>query len=617
MAGIAYTVAERNARESGLDAMRGPTNPQQSYQGQSYNEGLRAGAGYNGHSNRNSYASGEAYNAYPVDRNSHQSLAGLGAAAIPPGVSTPGSRTPSRSPQSSSNNDVYTDDPYQTYARPQDPHLGVVNPNDIEDDGDEGLEYGRRGPRTSMLSLGGGSSHRGRDGAVAVGAIGGAAAASGVMGALGGMVGRNNRGGGGGQYDPVYNATAAYQGGGGHPGAHSLGAIGSREEKSAWLASQKKGSKKWKLTLIIGIILAVIAGIVCGVLFGVVFRKGGSGDDGANDGSQTADGDTAANGDLGIGSPQIKSLLNNPNLHKVFPGVDYTPLNTQYPDCLHNPPSQNNITRDIAVLSQLTNTIRLYGTDCNQTEMAIHALKKLKMDDTVQIWMGVWQDNNATTNKRQLDQMWTILDTYGAKPFKGIIVANEILFREQMTEWELGQLLSEVRTNLTKKDMSLPVATSDLGDKWTASLAQQSDYVMANIHPFFGGINANAAAQWTEDFWQNNNGPYFKKDKSRNVISETGWPSQGGTNCGTDTVTVCPKASVAGIEEMNRFMADWVCSALSNGTEYFWFEAFDEPWKISFNEKNKNWEDHWGLMDVNRKLKNGVKIPDCGGATVR
>jgi hypothetical protein len=46
------------------------------------------------------------------------------------------------------------------------------------------------------------------------------------------------------------------------------------------------------------------------------------------------------------------------------------------------------------------------------------------------------------------------------------------------------------------------------------------------------------------------------------------------------------------------------------------FSAFDEPWKITYNTKGKEWEDKWGLMDVNRNLKKGVTIPDCGGKTV-
>ena len=45
----------------------------------------------------------------------------------------------------------------------------------------------------------------------------------------------------------------------------------------------------------------------------------------------------------------------------------------------------------------------------------------------------------------------------------------------------------------------------------------------------------------------------------------------------------------------------------------FRFEAFDEPWKQQFNKGSQNWEDKWGLMTIDRKLKPGVKIPDCGG----
>ena len=45
------------------------------------------------------------------------------------------------------------------------------------------------------------------------------------------------------------------------------------------------------------------------------------------------------------------------------------------------------------------------------------------------------------------------------------------------------------------------------------------------------------------------------------------------------------------------------------------FEAFDEPWKVTYNKGDQNWEDKWGLMDPGRNLKDGLKIPDCGGQT--
>lgn len=397
---------------------------------------------------------------------------------------------------------------------------------------------------------------------------------------------------------------------------------GSTEEKSAWMAQQATKTKRWRWAIIIILVLVVIGAVVGGVVGTQVGKhgsksssgsgssKGGSGSGSGGSGSDSDD----DSGDLNINSQEIKDLLNNPDLHKVFPGVDYTPLNTQYPDCLTNPPSQNNITRDVAVLSQLTNKIRLYGTDCNQTQMVLHSISQLEMTNDIKVWLGVWQDNNATTNARQLKEMWNILDKYGDDPFEGIIVANEVLFRQQFTVTTLGELLDDVRTNLTKKNLNLPVATSDLGDDWTQALAADSDYIMANVHPFFSGTQATDAAAWTWNFWDEHDGPFWKSDKSKNVISETGWPTGGGKDCGGPST--CDAPAVAGIDELNTFMSDWVCQALENGTNYFWFEAFDEPWKVIYNTPGQEWEDKWGLMDANRKLKDGVKIPDCGGKTV-
>lgn len=384
------------------------------------------------------------------------------------------------------------------------------------------------------------------------------------------------------------------------------------EKPSDWMAKDEKKSKKWKWIIIILVFLVIVGAIVGGVVGGMLNH--GSGGGGSSDSGESAKDDEEKNGELDKNSDEIKALLGNKDLHKVFPGMDYTPINTQYPYCVHDPPSQNNVTRDVAVLSQLTNKIRLYGTDCNQIQMVIEAIKRLELDD-MKIWMGVWLDDNSTTNNRQLEQMWTILDDYGEKPFEGVIVANEILFRQEMTITTLASTLDEVRRNISDRDMSLPVATSDLGDDWDSELASDSDYIMANIHPFFAGVTAEEAAAWTYNFWATNNKPLWKSDNKKNIISETGWPTGGGTHCGG--ATTCTNGSVAGVDELNMFMEDWVCQALSNGTNYFWFSAFDEPWKERFNEKGKEWEDKWGLMTVDRDLKTGVTIPDCDGKTIK
>jgi len=476
-----------------------------------------------------------------------------------------------------------------------DPNLGEVDPNVIEDDGDEGLEY-RHNKRGSLLSLG---HHSDRN----LPATAGAAATGGVLGAVGGILGKKSASGSGSGSGPQYNPVNEYYGAGGNNYDLGKGA-----EKSEWLNKQSTGNKKLRWVVGVIVVLAILGGIAGGVVGGILSKKHATQVSG-----QSASADTATNGDLDKNSAEIRALMNNKNLHKVFPGIDYTPMYTQYPGCLTYPASQNNVTRDLAVLSQLTNTIRLYGTDCNQTELLLHAIDQLGLNGTIKVWMGVWQDQNATTNARQLAQMYDVFQKYGASSFVGVIVGNEVLFREDMTAAQLGTIIDGVRTNLSQMGITLPVASSDLGDNWTAELADKVDYLMANIHPFFAGVTADVAASWTYTFWTGHD-TILKSDISKNIISETGWPSTGGTDCGA--AATCTTGSVAGIPEMNTFMNDWVCQALANGTNYFWFEAFDEPWKIKFDTPGKEWEDKWGLMDVNRNLKPGVTVPSCGGKTV-
>ena len=440
----------------------------------------------------------------------------------------------------------YLDNPYNRVSTAWDPMVarGDIDPDAIDDDPEDGMTHGP-GDRRSV----GGSHGNGSEGMQR----GGAAGSGGVLGALGGWMGNKNGGvrDPSGQYGPV-----------GGP-ATDVGAA----EKSDWLHQETSGRKKFRWIIGILITLVIIGAIVGGVI-GALHRSNSNKDASSSSSSSSSSGSQQDEGeDLDKDSADIKKLMNNAGLHKVFPGVAYTPFNAQYPDCINAPPSQHNVTKDVAVLSQLTNTIRLYGTDCNQTEMVLHAIDKLALPN-IKVWIGVWLDNNSTTGDRGIGAMYDILDKYGADPFAGVIVGNEVLYRQQMTETELGQLLSDVKSNFTEKRLDLPVATSDLGDNWTAGLASSVDVVMSNIHPFFAGRPVDDASSWTWNFWQTRDVVLTQNTSKKNVISEVGWPSAGGTDCGgPDT---CDEGSVAGIDEMNSFMGDFICQSLANGTDFFW-----------------------------------------------
>ena len=537
IAGIALGVAGTNERESGLQAARA----------------------IHGNGSYDTLGTDTPYIPEPPNRpralqqsSSYSSNMPLPPAAVASGYNTPssyqnGQDVPFRDFPSASNNNPrseYADSPYKRYSSPWDSRFdqNSFHPDEIEDDGDDGITHGTKAK--SMLSSSKRSSGPSTEGSTA----------GGMMGGIGGMMGRKHRLTPSGNYGPVP--------------ATDYGSGGSTE-KSQWLAAAESRRRKKRLLFIaLGLIAAL--GIVAGAIVGgILGSKKQVTTTVSNGGAPTAAQDDGS-GDLNSSSDEIKKLLNNPNLHKVFPGMDYTPFNAQYPACITNPPSQNNVTRDMAVLSQLTNTIRLYGTDCNQTDMVLHSIDKLGLKD-MKVWLGVWLDTNSTTNDRGMSAMYDILDRNGADPFKGVIIGNEVLFRKDLTVAQLAANVTSVRSNFTSKKIDLPIAVADLGDNWKAgALTDSVDVVMSNIHPFFAGVTADQGAGWTWDFWQQFDVVLTKGTSKKNIISEVGWPSAGGNDCGQGTCTSKTDGSVAGIDEMNTFMDSFICQSLKNGTDYFW-----------------------------------------------
>jgi exo-beta-1,3-glucanase (GH17 family) len=495
----------------------------------------------------------------PQSQSSHGSYSSadhLTAAAAPPALSAPqgpysqggyggGYGGPSHLQNRAPPNHPYQN-PYDNHSISRNNLNGMdfIDPNAVADDGDDGLQY-YNPKRRSMISLN--RRSMGSNTALAAGA-----AAAGTAAVTAGESSRN-------MYTP-------------DPGAGDLIA-----EKSTPAAFQNipaddddvVKSSKWKKWLFIVIGILILGGIAAGVVVGLMERNKANNSSGGS--STSSQGNQGVDGpDFNLNSPSVKKLLNNKNLHKVFMGMAYTPMNTQYPDCLTNKPLQNNITLDMAVIGQTTNVVRLYGTDCNQTEMVLHAIDQLQLTD-MKVWLGVWLDNNMTTNARQVQQLYNILDGPNTKYIKGVVVGNEVLFRQDLTVAQLGDYITNVRSNLTSRGINLPVASSDLGDNWTTALASAVDVVMSNVHPFFGGVAVEQAASWTWTFWQGHDVILTQGTSKGQVISEVGWPSQGGNDCSPSPT--CPDAtsgSVAGISQMNTFLNTWVCQALANGTEYLW-----------------------------------------------
>lgn len=122
-----------------------------------------------------------------------------------------------------------------------------------------------------------------------------------------------------------------------HPAAEKVA-------QSEWLKSQNKSRKKTKWIvgiLILVVLLCVAGGTSAGIILTRKGSKGSSG--GSSTGSANGGGgsglsgpdDIRQNGDLNADSAEIKALMSNTKLKKVFHGMDYTPLNAVFPECAY------------------------------------------------------------------------------------------------------------------------------------------------------------------------------------------------------------------------------------------------------------------------------------------
>jgi len=361
-------------------------------------------------------------------------------------------------------------------------------------------------------------------------------------------------------------------------------------------------SRMWWWVGGIGLLVLLIAGVAIGVT--MAKSKSHS--------SSSSSGDKNNKGVTGVthSDPSDPSKFDlDSRLKQSFYGIAYTPLNAQYPACGD---TLEGVIEDIQILSQLTTRIRTYGTDCNVASYVLEAIARTKVNMTVAL--GVWVAEDQVVNARQVSELQKAIAQFGVDHVEGVTVGNEWLLNGG-TSADLVQKMADMRTLLAGMNLPrvIPVGTADAGSMITADLAAGADYIQANVHAWFGEVPIDQAAGWTWDYAMTNTPSVVltAANAPKYYIAEVGWPS--GANA-TDFLTLGP--ATAGIPQLNQMLETYVCAANLNASSnalatnpgYYWFEAFDEPWKDTLYG---GVEGYWGLFRADKTLKPGLILPDC------
>ncbi len=179
----------------------------------------------------------------------------------------------------------------------------------------------------------------------------------------------------------------------------------------------------------------------------------------------------------------------------------------------------------------------------------------------------------------------SVVQVANANPdVKQIMVGNETILRGDMTVPELMRDIA-----LVKSQTHVPVSTAEPWHVWLnhPELANSVDFITVHLLPYWEGVPENIAVQ---DAMNRLNAVHDKFPNKRIVIGEIGWPSDG----------IDIGAARASTVNQARFMRDFFNLAQKDHLQYFVMEAFDQPWKTSFEGRAAG---YWGMFTLDRHAK--------------
>ncbi|MBV9903499.1 MAG: beta-(1-3)-glucosyl transferase, partial [Alphaproteobacteria bacterium] len=255
-------------------------------------------------------------------------------------------------------------------------------------------------------------------------------------------------------------------------------------------------------------------------------------------------------------------------------GIAYNPSHVfSLRDNLKITPEQ--IDRDMAQLSQLTNHIRTY-TVAGGMEKVPEIARRYGLKVSLGCWIAADLEQNETelalciktaqANRRVIDR---------------VFVGNEAILFGFVTPDQLNGYMKRVRDALPRR---IQVTTAEPWSTWllTPEIGQYADVISVHLLPYWEGMSTRDSLRFLEHAYNDVAAEFPDKPV---IIGEAGWPSEGRTK----------RFAVPSIANEAYFMRAFVQLAMEKGYDYYLLEAYDQPWKGG-NEGSVGAS--WGMFDA-------------------
>jgi exo-beta-1,3-glucanase (GH17 family)/cellulose synthase/poly-beta-1,6-N-acetylglucosamine synthase-like glycosyltransferase len=266
-----------------------------------------------------------------------------------------------------------------------------------------------------------------------------------------------------------------------------------------------------------------------------------------------------------------------PDFQGQVGGLDFSPFQRGQSPETGTWPAPAQIRADLVRAAALTGRIRTYSV---QGDFA--AIPALAAGLPLRITLGAWIDGHPLADAAELDRL--VSTARANRNVERVLVGNETLLRRDLTAPQLIAAIRRVRASLR-----VPVSTAEPWHVWLKhpELAREVDYITIHLLPYWEGLSVDDALRFSLDKLNQVRAAYPDKPI---VIGEIGWPSNG-VDVGAATASRVNQAA---------FLRRFFIAARQLGLDYFVMEAFDQPWKTSFEGRAAG---YWGVLDLDRHAK--------------
>jgi exo-beta-1,3-glucanase (GH17 family) len=196
--------------------------------------------------------------------------------------------------------------------------------------------------------------------------------------------------------------------------------------------------------------------------------------------------------------------------------------------------------------------------------------------------VGAWLGDDMEMNEAEIEGL-IALAKEGCVDIAA--VGNEVLYRKELTQDQLIEYINRVKEALP----GIPVGYVDAYYEFNACprITEACDVILANCYPYWEGCPLDYSLNHMREMF----GLATEAGKGKRVIiTETGWPSEGGSLGG----------AMSSAENAMKYFINAQAWSAKDDIEMFYFSSFDESWKVG---AEGDVGAYWGLWDKHEKLK--------------